>query len=56
MDINEMIDELAQYRTELADIPELESSFYDNQYEKLEMMDEKDILEAYKTEIENKSI
>ena len=51
-----MIDELAQHRTELADIPELESAFYDNQYTKLEMMNEKDILALYKIEIDNKSI
>jgi len=52
MDINDMIDELAQYRTEQADIPELESAFYDNQHERLENMAEKELQKLYKTEIE----
>ena len=47
-DLNDMIDEIAEKRTEDAEVSELERMYYDIQYASLEDMTEEDVLQIYK--------
>ena len=48
----EIIEELAQQRTENAEIPELESTYLDYQKDQLEWYDQEDLITAYQHEVD----
>ena len=48
LDISEMIDEIADKRTEYAEMSELERMYYDIQYASLEDMTEDEVKQIYK--------
>ena len=48
----EIIEELAQQRTENAEIPELESIYLDYQKDMIEWYDQEDLITTYKNEID----
>ena len=47
LDRNDLLDSIAQERTENAEVPELESAFYEYQYEKLDKYSDKELQEIY---------